>query len=148
MAKETKENKENKEKKDIITNMISNEELLIENEKLKKENQKLLAEQEEIILEKESIKIEKENILNELEKQKSKTVLSNSLDKKDYAEAYKTAEILKQDTIKIKIPIDNQNPVDLMVPVTINGYTWTIKRGETVVVPTAVADILENAGYL
>jgi len=37
---------------------------------------------------------------------------------------------------------------DIAVPVTINGYTFRIKRGERVTVPQAVADILDESGYL
>lgn len=142
MAKQEKE----LEKQNL--DVIQSEELKKEIEELKKENEKLEAEKDELILERESVKIQKANVEKELEKQKSSQVLSKELDKKDLADAYKTAELLKKETIKIKIPIDKQNPKDLMVPVTINGYTWTIKRGETVVVPEAVANILETAGYL
>ena len=57
-------------------------------------------------------------------------------------------EINKQDKVKIKIPIDQLNKTDLVVPVCINGYIWEIKRGVSVSVPEAVADILTDAGYI
>lgn len=54
----------------------------------------------------------------------------------------------KQDKVKIRIPIDSLNKTDLIVPVNINGYTWQIKRGESVLVPEVVADVLSEAGYI
>ena len=68
--------------------------------------------------------------------------------KKDFEEAKRTAEKLNKDLVKIKIPIDKENPKEKLVPVTINGWTWTIKRGETVEVPEAVSKILEEANYI
>ena len=50
--------------------------------------------------------------------------------------------------VEIKIPIDPQNPKDLVVPVIINGYRWEIKRGEKVSVPEPVAKILEDSKYI
>ena len=47
--------------------------------------------------------------------------------------------------VRIKIPVDPLNKDDLQVPVMINGYLWNIKRGETVEVPSVVADILQEA---
>lgn len=57
-------------------------------------------------------------------------------------------ELKKSDKVTIKIPIDKQNPKDLIVPVAINGYIYQIKRGEKVQVPEAVESILEEAGYI
>lgn len=63
--------------------------------------------------------------------------------------ALKTAKAIKgAKKVEIKIPIDPQNPKDLIVPVIINGYRWEIKRGEKVSVPEPVAKILENAKYI
>ena len=67
----------------------------------------------------------------------------------DEMEAKKTAkEIKKGNTVRIKIPVDPQNPSDIVVPVMINGYIWRINRGETVDVPEEVAKILEEAKYI
>lgn len=64
-------------------------------------------------------------------------------------EAIQTAkEIKKGNSVRIKIPVDPQNPKDLVVPVMINGYLWKINRGETVEVPEQVANILEEAKYI
>ena len=58
-------------------------------------------------------------------------------------------EINQQQKVRIRIPVDPLNPKDTMpVPVTINGYTWNIKRGETVEVPDEVARILAEAKYI
>ena len=63
--------------------------------------------------------------------------------------AIKTAKTIKSEkNVEIKIPVDPQNPKDLIVPVVINGYRWRIKRGEKVSVPASVAKILEEAKYI
>ena len=53
-----------------------------------------------------------------------------------------------QPKVRIRIPKDPLNPTDDSVPVNINGYTWQIKRGESVEVPKVVAFVLEEAGYI
>ena len=63
-------------------------------------------------------------------------------------EAQETAKKLKENLVRVKLPIDPLNPKDLMVPVVINGYQWLIKRGETVEVPEQVVRILEEAKYI
>lgn len=63
-------------------------------------------------------------------------------------EAKKTAETLKKDLVEIKIPIDPLNKTDKTVDVIINGYRWTIKRGEEVKIPRAVKEILTDAKYI
>ena len=71
------------------------------------------------------------------------------IDAKHTEVAKKTAKAIKnKKMVEIKIPIDSQNPKDLIVPVIINGYRWEIKRGEKVVVPAQVAKILEEANYI
>lgn len=57
--------------------------------------------------------------------------------------------LASQPKVKIRIPVDRLNPKDLApVPVCVNGYTYFIKRGETVSVPETVAQILEESGYM
>lgn len=140
------------EKNNKIINQENNnldaESLLKEKEELELLKQEILKEKEELALEKEAFRIEKINVEQELQSQKNTIKLTKEIEKKDFAEARRTAEILKQDIVKIKVPVDKNNRDDLLVPVTINGYTWTIKRGETVEVPAAVADLLEQADYL
>lgn len=63
-------------------------------------------------------------------------------------EAQETAKKVKENLVRVKLPIDPLNPKDLMVPVVINGYQWLIKRGETVEVPEQVVRILEEAKYI
>ena len=50
--------------------------------------------------------------------------------------------------VVIHIPEDKLNPGLNEIPVHINEYSWIIKRGEKQVVPEAVLDVLQNAGYL
>lgn len=68
--------------------------------------------------------------------------------KKQEVEAKATAKKLKEDMVEIKIPIDQLNPKDLVVPVIINGYIWSIERGKEVKVPREVKHILEDAKYI
>lgn len=62
----------------------------------------------------------------------------------------KTAKELKetQKMVTVIVPISERNPDDKVVPVTINGYTWQIKRGEEVEVPEEVKRILKEAKYI
>ncbi len=53
-----------------------------------------------------------------------------------------------EEKVRIRIPPDQLNKEDDVVPVCINGYNYFVKRGVTVDVPKTVANILENAGYI
>jgi len=67
----------------------------------------------------------------------------------DFKEAEKTgATINAEKKVRIKIAVDPFNPGDMVVPVTINGYHWNIKRGESIEVPETVAKILFDAHYI
>lgn len=57
-------------------------------------------------------------------------------------------ELAKGKKVRIRLPKDQLNKEDVVVPVCINGYTYQIKRGEWVDVPEEVARILEEAGYM
>nr|DAM99268.1 MAG TPA: hypothetical protein [Caudoviricetes sp.] len=57
-------------------------------------------------------------------------------------------ELAKSKKVRIRLPKDQLNEEDVVVPVCINGYTYQIKRGEWVDVPEEVARILEEAGYM
>ena len=64
-------------------------------------------------------------------------------------EAKATGKKLETDEkVEIIIPINPLNEKDLIVPVTINGYQYNIKRGVAVKVPKSVKLILKDAGYL
>lgn len=79
----------------------------------------------------------------------AKTTTENLTDTKiDQLAKEAGKEINAQPKIRIKIPMDHLNKEDTVVPVTINGYTWSIKRGVAVEVPENVAFILEEAGYI
>ena len=54
----------------------------------------------------------------------------------------------KSDKVRIKIPIDQLNKSDKVVPVCVNGHIYRINRGETVEVPAVVAEVLEQGGYI
>ena len=79
----------------------------------------------------------------------TESIENEKVDAKHIEVAKQTAKAIKsKKMVEIKIPIDSQNPKDLIVPVIINGYRWEIKRGEKVSVPEPVAKILENAKYI
>lgn len=60
-----------------------------------------------------------------------------------------TGELLaKENKVTLVVPKSELNPQEKMVPVTINGYTYSIIRGEQVTVPQTVADILKEAKYI
>lgn len=64
-------------------------------------------------------------------------------------EAISTGEALKKEKkVTIVVPKSELNPKDTMVPVTVNGYTYCILRGEEVEVPKTVKDILKEANYI
>ena len=52
------------------------------------------------------------------------------------------AEVKKKETEIIRIPKTKEDKGDVFVG--INGYTYLIKRGETVEVPKAVAEVLRH----
>lgn len=64
-------------------------------------------------------------------------------------ESLSVKEVLdKEERIPVTIPISELNPQDLVVPVTINGYTYSIKRGEEVLIPRTVKELLSEAKYI
>lgn len=90
-----------------------------------------------------------EKIEIEVKETKSKGRKKEVTEAQIVTEAKETAEKLsKNGKVRIKIPVDQLNPKDLMVPVVINGYQYLIKRGETVEVPEEVVKILEGARYI
>lgn len=58
------------------------------------------------------------------------------------------AALAKETQVTLVVPKSELNPQEKMVPVTINGYTYRILRGEQVTVPQTVADILKEAKYI
>ena len=58
------------------------------------------------------------------------------------------AKLDKYPKVAIKIPIDKQNPKDVTVEVSINGYTYQMKRGVEITVPKPVKKLLERGGYM
>ena len=58
------------------------------------------------------------------------------------------AELKKEEKITITIPKSEINPHEMNVPVTVNGWTYNIKRGERVEVPMTVFNILKEAKYI
>ena len=58
------------------------------------------------------------------------------------------AKLDKLPKVTIKIPIDKQNPKDLVVAVQLNGYPYFIERGKGVSVPNVNKKMLENADLI
>lgn len=118
------------------------------NAEIKKEEKvtvELTKEQLEILnnIEKEKAEVEKQSKIVEAK-------LKELSDKELKKESLSTQRILKntQKMVTLTVPVDKRNPHDLVVPVTINGYTWQIKRGEKVEVPEEVERILHEAKYI
>lgn len=122
-----------------------------------KENNDIKVNKEERI----SVELTQEqiDILENIEKEKKKIEqerkdidkrLKEISDKELVAESKKTAKELKstQKMVPIIIPKSELNPHDTIVPVCINGYLWQIKRGEEVMVPEEVKNILREAKYI
>lgn len=64
-------------------------------------------------------------------------------------ESISTGEALnKEKKVSIVVPKSELNPHDLLVPVTVNGYTYQIIRGEEVEVPVTIKNILKEAKYI
>jgi hypothetical protein len=79
---------------------------------------------------------------NETEKEGATKIQDSELDKW----AKKVGIDLKETKkVSIKIPRSELNPHDEVVSVGINGYFFSIKRGEEVQVPEEVKNILERA---
>ena len=97
-------------------------------------------------LENKDTKIDnKENETEKVKKVETPNFTDNQLD--NMAKGMK-AIFDEMEKVKIRIPIDKQNPKDLIVPVCINGYIFQIERGKMVEVPQTVYDVLEESGYL
>lgn len=91
-----------------------------------------------------NVEVVEEKVVNTTE-----SIEDAKVDAKHTEVAKQTAKAIKnKKMVEIKIPIDPQNPKDLIVPVIINGYRWEIKRGEKVSVPEPVANILEDSKYI
>ena len=84
------------------------------------------------------------SVENKLDKADKKVPATN---KKVVARGMK-AKLDKLPKVTVKIPIDKQNPKDLIVTVQINGYPYFIERGQEVQVPNIVKKILENADII
>lgn len=127
--------KENKEVKETETKKVEKE------KNMEKETKKVETET------KENKNAEKEN--KEVKETENKEAKKEVNEKDIIDEAKKTgAKLNKEVKVRIKVPVDQLNPKDLMVPVVVNGYQYLIKRGETVEVPEVVANILEEAKYI
>ena len=53
-----------------------------------------------------------------------------------------------QPKVRVRIPKNELNEDDRVVPVSVNGYNYFINRGESVEVPQTLAELLEGAGYI
>lgn len=56
-------------------------------------------------------------------------------------------KLRKEEKELVMIPIDKLNPKDTEVLVGINGWNFQIMRGQPVLLPVPVVDLLINAGY-
>lgn len=134
MAKENGEKVVNKE----------NEELLAKIEAAQKE---LDAKAEE--LNKKILELDEKSKLIDAKTVEIDNKLKEIPEKELKQESVSTGESLKKEKqVTIVVPKSELNPKDKMVPVTINGYTYRIIRGEEVTVPVTVKNILKEAKYI
>lgn len=102
-------------------------------------------ENENIVVKPEETKVTEKEVQTKAKAKETK-VTEKEADEKEAIETSK--KLSKNGKVRIKVPVDQLNPKDLMIPVVINGYQWLIKRGETVELPEEVVRILEEAKYI
>lgn len=125
----------------VITELMRKIESLEEEIKeTKKVNQSLSEEK----------KLTEEEVKKLIEEQKAVFNLTkNDIERMSKEDNSNTKKLLdKEPKVKIKIPISELNPGDLVVAVAINGYPFLINRGQTVEVPESVAYQLSVGGYI
>lgn len=112
------------------------------------EKLKLLDEKLKMIDEK-SKELE-EKTANFAKKVKEAEIKLPAINEKELVESAKRVgeELSKMEKVHVRIPVDEKNPKDKYVPVTISGYTYQIERGQSVEVPKEVERILIEAKYI
>lgn len=152
--------KENLENKEIEQEELKNNDTLSQQEELNKTLDLINQKQEELnktleLIDKKQEELSKTqeeitNKSNELETKMTDFSKTKEIDKKALEDdSLKTGQKLKEEKhIEIVIPKSELNPLEKNVPVTINGYTYNILRGERVSVPETVYEILKEAKYL
>ena len=96
-----------------------------------------------------AMKAELEKATENEEALKAELETAKKLDKEFDDQAKSFGEVInEQPKVKVKIPVDERNKGMTHVDVVINGYRFTIKRGEAVEVPESVAELLEQGGYI
>lgn len=94
--------------------------------------------------------VEAEEVNNDVEAEKESEIKEKEsvevTKQPNPGERYAPKEYGKE--VTIKIPKNELNPNDDVIPVRINQYKWNIKRGVEVKVPEAVKEVLENANYI
>lgn len=132
---------ENLENPDLNAELEKRENALSEKEQAFKEMElRIDSKLEELKAKEEEINKQIEDIEVKLPEITEAELIKNSLSVKE--------QLDKMPKKSVRIPINEQNPKDLVVPVTISGYTYQIKRGESVEVPEEVERILIEAKYI
>lgn len=147
MAKDAEKKENIDEIKESSTNEMSAIDVLLQikeaQEKLDKTSEEIQRKMEELDA-KNKLLDDQMHIIEEQAKQlpdiSAKELIDDSLS---------TGELLaKENKVTLVVPKSELNPQEKSVPVTINGYTYNILRGEQVTVPQTVADILKEAKYI
>lgn len=141
---EAKEKKETEENKNVSEELVKLEEKKNELQVILTsidEKYKDLEVLQKSIDEKMQTFNEKEETLN------SKLEAISEKDIKEVAMSTKE-QLDKEKKITISIPKSELNPLDVTVPVAINGYAYIIKRGEEVEVPMSIYKILKESKYI
>lgn len=148
MAKQTEENKEIVEKENIKESPeVNTAEVLAQIKEAQDKLNQTAANIKEQLKELEA----KSKALDEQMQAADEKVIELSAipDKVLIDDSMSTGAALARETqVALIVPKSELNPQEKMVPVTINGYTYQILRGEQVIVPQTVADILKEAKYI
>ncbi|MCI8460438.1 MAG: hypothetical protein HFE81_03500 [Bacilli bacterium] len=159
MSKQANVN-ENNNINDIIITEEKDKILETKEQELNKKEQNLIEQENKLNALSEKLSKKYEEIESKIENLKSSTEeiqenIQNFPSTKEYSkealisESKSVGEILSEgEKIRITIPKSEINPLEKNVPVTINGYTYNILRGENVEVPIEVYNILKESKYI
>lgn len=140
MSKEKTQEQENINNVSNETNIDFLKEIEIKKQEMEKASEEI---------DKKLKELEEKNKLVEGKVNQIEIKLNEIPEKELKAESLSTGETLKKEKqVTLMIPKSELNPKEKIVPVTINGFTYIIKRGEKVTVPETVENILTEAGYL
>lgn len=86
--------------------------------------------------------------VTDISNEPAEDIVKVSLDGQLTALGRETAKKLAEaEKFKVKVPINPMAKDDTFVTASINGWNFQVKRGEPVMLPVEIIDLLANAGY-